>query len=161
MKNRQEQSPRGVLKMYSKFTEEHPCRSVISIKLSCNFIEIALRHRCSPVNLLHIFRTPFPRNTSGWLLLNRSWYLYLYSYSCTCICICIHNLAGKVLFKVNSENTRLWTLSMYVHFVATNKFLESLEPLSVLPNFQKGSQSDWSFYCLYRSIPFIFIPFAW
>ena len=26
-------------------------------------------HGCSPVNLLHIFRTPFPRNTSGWLLL--------------------------------------------------------------------------------------------
>ena len=25
---------------------------------------------CSPVNLLHIFRTPFPRDTSGWLLLN-------------------------------------------------------------------------------------------
>ena len=25
----------------------------------CNFIEIALRHGCSPVNLLHIFRTPF------------------------------------------------------------------------------------------------------
>ena len=39
----------------------------------CNFnkvaIEIALRHRCSPVNLLHIFRTPFPRKTSGRLLL--------------------------------------------------------------------------------------------
>ena len=28
----------------SKFTEEHPCRSVIPIKLLCNFIEIALRH---------------------------------------------------------------------------------------------------------------------
>ena len=26
-------------------------------------------HGCSPVNLLHIFRTPFSRNTSGWLLL--------------------------------------------------------------------------------------------
>ena len=26
--------------------------------------------RASPVNLLHIFRTPFPRNTSEWLLLN-------------------------------------------------------------------------------------------
>ena len=26
--------------------------------------------RCSPVNLLHIFRTPFPKNTSGGLLLN-------------------------------------------------------------------------------------------
>ena len=24
---------------------------------------------CSPVNLLHIFRTTFPKNTSGWLLL--------------------------------------------------------------------------------------------
>ena len=28
-----------------------------------------LRHGCSPVNLLHIFRTPFPKNTFGWLLL--------------------------------------------------------------------------------------------
>ena len=35
-----------------------------------NFIEITLRHGCSPVNVLHIFRTPFPRNTSEWLLLN-------------------------------------------------------------------------------------------
>ena len=38
-------------------------------KVSSNFIKIALRHGCSPVNLLHIFRAPFPRNTSGWLLL--------------------------------------------------------------------------------------------
>ena len=36
----------------------------------CNFIEIALRHRCSPVNLLHIFRALFLKNTSGWLLLD-------------------------------------------------------------------------------------------
>ena len=35
----------------------------------CNFIQITLRHGCSPANLLHIFRTPFPRNTFGWLLL--------------------------------------------------------------------------------------------
>ena len=47
-----------------KFTGEHPCRSAISIKLLCNF-----RHGCSPVNLLHIFRTSFPKNTSGRLLL--------------------------------------------------------------------------------------------
>ena len=58
---------KGVLKICSKFTEEHPCRSVISIKFKSNFIEIAHRH---PVNLLHIFRKPFPRNTSGRLLLN-------------------------------------------------------------------------------------------
>ena len=34
-----------------------------------NFIEITLRHRCSPVNLMHIFRTLFHKNTYGWLLL--------------------------------------------------------------------------------------------
>ena len=33
--------------------------------------KIALRHGCSPVNLLHIFRRPFPRKASGWLLLHR------------------------------------------------------------------------------------------
>ena len=32
----------------------------------CNFIETALRHGCSPINLLHIFRTSFTKNTSGW-----------------------------------------------------------------------------------------------
>ena len=57
--------------MYSKFTGEHPCWSVISIKLLCNFTEIALWHRCSPVNLLHNFRTPFLQNTSGRLLPKR------------------------------------------------------------------------------------------
>ena len=45
------------------------CRNVISVKLLCNFIEIAFRHGCSPVNLLLIFRTPLPKNTSGGLLL--------------------------------------------------------------------------------------------
>ena len=29
------------------------------VALLCNFIEITLRHGCFPVNLLHIFRTPF------------------------------------------------------------------------------------------------------
>ena len=30
----------------------------------CNFIEISLHHGCSPANLLHIFRAPFPKTTS-------------------------------------------------------------------------------------------------
>ena len=59
---------KGVLKTCSKFTGEHQCGCVNSVLLS-NFIEIALQHESSPVNLLHIFRTPFPKNTSGWLLL--------------------------------------------------------------------------------------------
>ena len=43
----------------------HPCRSSISITLQSNFIEITLRHGCSPVGLLHILRTPFSKNSSG------------------------------------------------------------------------------------------------
>ena len=50
---------KDVLKICSKFTGEHPCRSVISIKLQSSFIEITLRYGCSPVNLLHPFTTPF------------------------------------------------------------------------------------------------------
>ena len=70
----QKQPPRGVprksvLKICSKFVREHPYRGVISIKLFCNFIEITLRHGCSPVNLLHICRTSFRKNTSGRRLL--------------------------------------------------------------------------------------------
>ena len=60
---------KGVLKICSKLTEEHPCRSVISIKLRGNFTEITIQHGCSPVNLLHIFRTPFTKNTYELLLL--------------------------------------------------------------------------------------------
>ena len=69
---------KGVLKICSKSTEEPPCRSVISIKLLCNFVEIALWHAWySPVDLLHIFRTHFSKNTSGWLLL----YLQIFVFS--------------------------------------------------------------------------------
>ena len=51
-----------------------------------NVIEIALRHGSSPVNLLHIFKTPFSRNTSEWLLL----FSTIYN---------VHNLIGKLSFK--------------------------------------------------------------
>ena len=69
----QKQPLRGVprkrfLKTCSKFKGEHPYRCAISIMLLCNFIEISLRHECSPVNLLYIFRTSFLKNTFGWLL---------------------------------------------------------------------------------------------
>ena len=60
---------KGVLKICCKFTREHPCQRAISIKLLFSFIEIALRHGCSPVKLLHIFRTPSLNNISERLLL--------------------------------------------------------------------------------------------
>ena len=47
---------KGDLEICSKFTGEHP-----------------LLHGCSPVNLLHIFRTHFLKNISGWLLLPTYW----------------------------------------------------------------------------------------
>ena len=61
---------KGILKIYSKFTGEDLWRNVISIKLLQQLIEITLRHGCSPVNLPYIFKTPFLKNKSGWLLLN-------------------------------------------------------------------------------------------
>ena len=61
---------KGILK-YAANLHEHLCWSVISIKLLWNFIEIALRHACSPVSLLHIFRIPFYKNTSGRLPLTK------------------------------------------------------------------------------------------
>ena len=68
-----------------KFSGEKPRQSVISIKLPCNFIEIALRHECSSVNLLHIFRTFFLKNPSGWrLLMNQKCYKAMYLW-CTFI----------------------------------------------------------------------------
>ena len=63
---RQKQPLRGILrKMCSENMQQiyrrHPCRSATSMKLLCNSVEIALQHGCSPVNLLHIFRTSFPK----------------------------------------------------------------------------------------------------
>ena len=55
---------KATLEIYARFTGEHLCRSVISI-------EITLWHKCSPANLLHNFRTAFPKNTSRRLFLIR------------------------------------------------------------------------------------------
>ena len=63
-------SGKSVLKICSIFTGEHAYWSMILIKLQSNFIEITLRHGCSPVNLLYFFRTSFPKNTSGRLRLH-------------------------------------------------------------------------------------------
>ena len=49
-------------------------KKALPLKFSCktsqsNFVEIALQYRCSPVNLVHIFRTTFSKNNSEGLLL--------------------------------------------------------------------------------------------
>ena len=60
------------------FTGEQTCQNVISIRFQSNFIQITLRHGFYPVYLLHVFRTSFPKNISGGLLLNEG-----LSYFCT------------------------------------------------------------------------------
>ena len=50
--------------------QKQPTRGVPRKRCSENMQQITLRDGCSPVNLLHIFRTPFLKNTSGRLLLN-------------------------------------------------------------------------------------------
>ena len=62
---------KGTLKICCEFTAEHLYLSVISIKLLCNFIEIALRHGCYLINLLHILRTPFYKNSKDGSLLKK------------------------------------------------------------------------------------------
>ena len=56
---------KSVLNIWSKFTRVHTYRTVISINLLCNFIEITFRYGYSPANLLRIFGTSFPKTTSG------------------------------------------------------------------------------------------------
>ena len=63
-------SAKVFLKICSTFTGEHPYQSVISIKSQGNFIKITLRHECSSLNVLHIFKTRFLIKTSGRLLLS-------------------------------------------------------------------------------------------
>ena len=75
--SRNRSSPPGVffgktvLKICSNFIRVHLCRSAISIKLQSKFIKIALKHGCSLVNWLHIFRKNLFLGTLGELLLEK------------------------------------------------------------------------------------------
>ena len=67
----------GILILLSRFRSNHPEVFLEKgvLKICSKFIETALQHGCSPVHLLHIFRTPFTKNTSGWLLQQITIYL--------------------------------------------------------------------------------------
>ena len=71
--NKQKQPARGVpRKRCSENMQQIYRRTPMSKCDFKNFIETALWHGCSPVNLLHASRTPFLKNVSGLLLLNRA-----------------------------------------------------------------------------------------
>ena len=42
----------------------------LSVSKIWKLIQITLQYGCSPANVLHMFKTPFPNNTSGGQLLN-------------------------------------------------------------------------------------------
>ena len=53
---------KGFLKNMQQIYKKTSMPKLLGIGASCS-------DDCSPVSLLHIFRTPFPKNTSGWLFL--------------------------------------------------------------------------------------------
>ena len=112
----QKQPSRGVLRKRYSENMQHIYRR--TRKLRNNFIEITLRHGCSPVNLQPIFTTPFFKNTSGRLLLTNSipdsdsltaeivWtlkcFMYGYSYNSNCDM----NEIVKVMFPDSNISNR-------------------------------------------------------
>ena len=60
---------KGVLNKRCSENMQHIYRRKSMPMCDFNKIALQLRHGCSTVNLQHILRTPFPRNTSGRLLL--------------------------------------------------------------------------------------------
>ena len=57
--------------------------------------EVWLRNGCSPVNMLHIFRTVFPRNMSGWLFQ-------------TVFILCLSKINVQIFFFKNHLRTPLF-----------------------------------------------------
>ena len=55
-------------------------------------VEIALWHECAPLHFLHIFRTPFPGNTSEGLLL-------LVLQFCYSLAIILYRMTGLKMYR--------------------------------------------------------------
>ena len=70
------------------------------IPLSLSFF-YNFRHGSSPVNLLHVFRTRFYKNTYGRLLLAITSYSTLESW--LCICICFVTLQKKIYIAIKTR----------------------------------------------------------
>ena len=81
------------------------------------FIEIALWHGCSPVNLLHIFRIPFPKNISERLLQyfiksfgNLAFGLNLLTHSIRLPDICASSSFKKMAKRRTRRHERKWSM---------------------------------------------------
>ena len=90
-----------------------------SNKLLCSVIEIALRHGCSPVNWLHIFRTPFLKKTTGRLV------LYLHSWTLT---QSERKLSGCVLVLMISVTTLIKVIHFLWFLIVSERFINMMIP---------------------------------
>ena len=63
------ETSRGALKKRCSENIQQTYRRTPKAKCDFNKVELTPQHEFYPVNLLHIFRTPFLKNTSGRLLL--------------------------------------------------------------------------------------------
>ena len=80
-----------------------------------NFIEIALRHGCSPVNFLHTFRTPFPRNTSEGMFYQKTSKTFLDLIRFLSFTICkIPSITFSMKNKVDSSSVDKYSLLSYL-----------------------------------------------
>ena len=61
--------PKNMQQIYRRTLMRKCHFNKVALQLCCNFIEIALLYGYSPVNLLHIFRITFLKDTSGRLFL--------------------------------------------------------------------------------------------
>ena len=123
-KSFQKQPSRGFLqksfmKICIKFTGKHPCRNVISIKLQDNFQEIAHRYWCYLVNLLHIFRTPFYKNTYRGMLLMITFFLTTVSY--IEVLGYTHSTRITVLARDCCDVAKSFILTIVNYFIHTTK----------------------------------------
>ena len=132
---------KGLLKISSKVTIEHSYQSAISMKLLSNFIEIAFRHGCPPVNLLHIFGTPIPKNTSEGLFLSKPWEPWSLNQDTMCgrkpwkkMSICTNLLIRQLLQALVSCSTHMWSGlkagDYVVQIFAERQFLMCFLPFS-------------------------------
>ena len=94
---------KGVLKICSKFAEEHP------------FAEVTLRYGCSPVTLLHIFRAPFLKNTSGWLLVK------------SIMVVCLVHYCIKLYSDILQQNGLVIEIIWYMKVLANSLLAEVLQ----------------------------------
>ena len=98
-------------------------------KCQSNFIEITLWHWYSLVNVLHIFRTAFFKNTSGGLLLTSNTYL-IYIIETNLFIAYLFFLYNSV-YVANDGKTQLLQVTYFVQVLQTTATTQSYLAINV------------------------------